>query len=33
MQAGSAPLCAVYLWRGDLATNAALTVSGHLTET
>lgn len=25
MQAGEAPLCALYLWRGDLATNAALT--------
>lgn len=25
MQAGAAPLCAMYLWRGDLATNAALT--------
>ena len=25
MQAGSLPLCAVYLWRGDLGTNAALT--------
>jgi hypothetical protein len=25
MQAGGAPLCALYLWRGDLATNAALT--------
>ena len=25
MRAGPAPLCAVYLWRGDLATDAALT--------
>jgi hypothetical protein len=25
MQAGSVPLCALYLWRGDLATHAALT--------
>jgi hypothetical protein len=25
MQAGEGPLCAIYLWRGDLATNAALT--------
>jgi hypothetical protein len=24
MQAGRAPLCALYLWRGDLATDAAL---------
>jgi hypothetical protein len=27
MQAGAAPLLAIYLWRGDLATNAALTPS------
>jgi dimethlysulfoniopropionate lyase len=34
MQAGpSMPLCAIYLWRGDLATNAALTGAPHLTET
>jgi dimethlysulfoniopropionate lyase len=33
MQAGpAAPLCAIYAWRGDLATNAALTGSA-LTET
>jgi hypothetical protein len=25
MQAGAAPLLAIYLWRGDLETNAALT--------
>ena len=33
MQAVAAPLCALYLWRGDLATNAALTGTGLLTET
>jgi hypothetical protein len=27
MQAGEAPLCAIYVWRGDLATDAQLTLS------
>ena len=26
MQAGESPLCAIYVWRGDLATNAELTL-------